>query len=71
MKRQKVTMKAPMNVELNVEDIEMSKICSDTEEESEAECPKCGIIYGETTEKWICCDGCNTWLDLKCAKIFA
>ena len=57
-----------MNVELNVEDIEMLKICSDTEE-SEAECPKCGIIYGETPEKWICCDGCNTWLDLKCANI--
>ena len=38
LKRQRVTVKTPMNVELNVEDIEMLKICSDTEE-SEAECP--------------------------------
>ena len=42
-KRQRVTVKIPMNVELNVEDIEMLKICSDTED-SEAECPKCRIM---------------------------
>ena len=40
-----------MNVELNVEDIEMLKICSDTEE-SEAECPKCGIkLFMEKHQK--------------------
>ena len=27
--------------------------------ESEAECPKCGHVYGEDDSIWICCDGCN------------
>ena len=61
-------MTTPLNVDLCIEDIEMLKICSDTEE-SEAECPKCGLLYGETSEQWICCDGCDTWLDLQCANI--
>ena len=43
------------DVDLSLEDIELLRICSDTEE-SEAECPKCGLIYGETEDKWICCD---------------
>ena len=60
-------MATPSNVELSIEDIEMLNICSDTEE-SEAECPKCGLIYGETQDKWICCE-CDTWMDLKCANV--
>ena len=56
------------DVDLSLEDIELLRICSDTEE-SEAECPKCGLIYGETEDKWICCDLCDTWLDLKCADV--
>ena len=23
--------------------------------------PKCGIRYGNSLEKWICCDGCGIW----------
>ena len=39
-----------------------------SESESEAECPKCGLIYGEDEGMtWICCDRCNTWFDLECA----
>ena len=46
----KIAVAPPANAELNIEDIEMLKICSDTEE-NEAECPKCGLIYGETQDK--------------------
>ena len=66
-KRGKIAVAAPLNVDLSLEDIKLLKIFSDTE--SEAECPKCGIIYGETEDKWICCDLCDTWLDLKCADV--
>lgn len=34
-----------------------------------AVCPKCGALYGEDSEPWICCDGCNCWFDLKCSTI--
>jgi len=45
--------------------METLKIDSDTEEtKSEAECPK----FIETV-KWICCDGCNMWIDIDCAGI--
>ena len=56
---------SPLDDTLNIGDI---KICSDTEE-SEAECPKCGLIYGQTEDKWICCDLCDTWIDFNCAGI--
>ena len=64
-KRGMMAVAAPLNDDLNIEDL---KISSDTEE-SEAECPKCGLIYGQTQDKWICCDLCDTWVDLKCAGI--
>ena len=34
--------------------------------ESVAECPCCGIIYGSGDDLnllWICCDGCDNWYD--------
>ena len=39
--------------------------------ESEAECPKCGLVYGEDDSLWICCDECSMWFDLKCSGISA
>ena len=39
-------------------------------EESVAECPCCGIVYGDDDESlWICCDHCNTWYDFKCTTL--
>ena len=32
-------------------------------------CPKCGIRYGDSSEKWICCDGCGMWFNKKCTNI--
>ena len=32
-------------------------------------CPKCGIRYVDSSEKWICCDGCNMWFNKKCTNI--
>ena len=39
--------------------------------ESEAECPKCGLVYGEDDSLWIRCDECSAWFDLKCSGISA
>ena len=35
-------------------------------EEANTTCPKCGIRYGDSSEKWICCDGCGMWFNKKC-----
>jgi len=39
--------------------------------ESEAECPGCGLVYGslDDSEKWVQCDGCGAWWELSCACI--
>ena len=41
----------------------------ESEDESEAECPGCGLVYGsaDDNEKWVQCDMCKVWWDLKCA----
>ena len=40
-------------------------------EESEAECPECGLIYGSTQdeERWVQCDICALWWDMTCAGV--
>jgi len=48
-------------------DFDKLVILSDTE--SEAECPKCGLVYGNDEATWICCDRCNTWYDVECAGV--
>lgn len=48
-------------------DFDKLVISSDTE--SEAECPKCGLVYGDDEATWICCDRCNTWYDVECAGV--
>ena len=39
------------------------------ESDSEAECPNCGLVYGDDESTWIQCDGCGLWWDLKCSGI--
>jgi len=38
-------------------------------EEDNTTCPKYGIRYGDSSEKWICCDGCGKWFNKKCTNI--
>lgn len=38
-----------------------------TTSESEAECPKCGLVYCDSDIMWIHCDSCGTWFDIECA----
>ena len=42
---------------------------SESGTESEAECPKCGLVYGEDNSVWIQCDSCGLWWDLKCSGV--
>ena len=37
--------------------------------EDNTTCPKCGITYSDSLEKWICSDGCGMWFNKKCANI--
>ena len=44
----------------------------DTAEESSEEdtmCPNCGLMYSADDGILICCDGCDSWYDLKCTNI--
>ena len=43
----------------------------DSGEESEAECPDCGLVYGsaEDHQEWVQCDGCGGWWDMVCAGV--
>ena len=40
-----------------------------TSSESEAECPDCGLVYGDDDSTWVQCDSCGLWRDLKCAGV--
>lgn len=40
-----------------------------SETESDAVCPKCGLIYSESGGLWVNCDKCGHWYDLKCANL--
>ena len=37
--------------------------------ESDAVCPKCGWVYSDDDGVWICCDGCDSWYDIRCTNI--
>ena len=47
------------------------QINDDTEDESEAECPGCGLVYGSADDhqRWVQCDACSSWWDMACASI--
>ena len=40
-------------------------------DESEAECPGCGLVYGcaDGNERWVLCDVCEAWWDMTCAGV--
>ena len=48
-------------------ELQLSDDSFDTE--SDATCPKCGLLYSEIGGLWVFCEGCNQWLDLKCTAI--
>ena len=37
--------------------------------EDNTTCLKCGIRYGDSLEKWNCCDGCGMWFNKKCTNV--
>ena len=43
----------------------------DSGEESEGECPGCGLVYGsaQDQEQWVQCDNCALWWDMTCADV--
>ena len=41
----------------------------DSGEDNAVTCPKCGIRYGDSSEKWICCDRYGMWFNKKCTGI--
>ena len=46
-------------------------ISEDSGEESEAECPGCGLVYGSSDDdrKWVQCEQCEGWWDIACAGV--
>ena len=50
-----------------LEELELSSDTSN--DESDAVCPMCGRVYSDDNGIWICCDGCNSWFDIKCTNI--
>jgi len=48
----------------------LSQLSINESEESDAEFPKCGLIFGsEDFEDWVKCDQCGAWWDMKCAGV--
>ncbi len=52
--------------EMQLSSAESSK---SSEEEDDAVCPKCGLVYADIGGLWVCCDGCDRWYDVKCTNI--
>ena len=38
-----------------------------SDNESDAQCPVCGIFFDISGTRWVCCDQCGSWLDFKCS----
>ena len=45
------------------------QLSTESEDESDAQCPKCGLLYGEDDSMWVCFDVCSVWFDLDCTTI--
>ena len=55
------------------EDVEVEELLGELAvdgNESDAECPKYGLLYSADEENlWVCCDRCSLWYDFKCTKL--
>ena len=53
------------NIEKAIEKLTLSE---QSDSESDAQCPKCGLTFQEdgSNSVWVCCDGCQAWLDFNC-----
>ena len=49
--------------------IQLSDDIAKESSEEDAICPNCGLMYSADDGIWICCDGCDSWYDLKCTNI--
>ena len=46
------------------------QVASDSSEDSDTTCPKCGLRFSEDSgTTWIACNSCHQWYNLSCTKI--
>ena len=59
------------NIENAIEKLTLSKLSDSESDHSVAQCPKCGLTFQEdgSNSVWVCCDGCQAWLDFKCTSL--
>ena len=53
------------NIEKAIEELTLS---DQSDSESDAQCPKCGLTFQEDRSNsiWVCCNNCQAWLDFNC-----
>ena len=72
-RREKEEERASKKAGEGPEDVEVEELLSELAvdgNESDAECPKCGLLYSADEENlWVCCDRCSLWYDFKCTKL--
>ena len=53
------------NIEKAIEKLTPSE---QSDSDCDAQCPKCGLTFQEdgSNSVWVCCDGCQAWLDFNC-----
>ena len=53
------------------EDSEDNVLGSESESQSDCECPVCGEHFGDRSATWIQCNECEEWYDVECAGVTA
>ena len=63
--KEAIKVKGHTNIEKAIEKLTLSE---QSDSESDAQCPKCGLTFQEdgSNSVWVCCDGCLAWLDFNC-----